>query len=51
MTSKMQNLIIRIATKAIEVKNDELYNVVDDFYLKRIDTLPLWAKNKLENMQ
>lgn len=49
MLNKMQNLIKNIATKQVDVER-ELYVVVDDFYLQRSNKLPLWAKNKLEQM-
>jgi hypothetical protein len=49
MLIKIQNLIKNIATKQIQV-NKELYKVVDDFYLQRINKLPLWAQRELEKM-
>ncbi len=49
MSSKMQNLIVRIATRAILV-NQELYSAVDDFYLQRSVEMPFWAKKELEKM-
>ena len=49
MSSKIQNLIVRIATRVIVV-NQPLYNAVDDFYLQRTQEMPFWAKKELEKM-